>query len=77
MKEAWRDVPAKKRNKTLKAEMATKILHAAAGGERDPKRLKEVALGRPDPFELPGLAKQVAVEAISGKAATRTGKKRA
>ena len=45
LSEAWRWVPKKKRTPALHANMAAKLLRAAADGERDPKRLKAVALG--------------------------------
>jgi len=44
LNEAWRDVPERDRNKWHQSDMAARILTVAAGGERDPKKLKEAAL---------------------------------
>ena len=45
LSEAWQRVPKKKRTPAFNADMAAKLLRAAADGERDPKRLLAVALG--------------------------------
>src|SRR5436190_7063710 len=77
LNEAWREVREKDRNKFRQSDMAAKILQAAAQGERDPKKLKEAALGiAPDPLNfLAGLAKQVSAEIIGDSALQREGKK--
>ncbi len=49
LNEAWRLVPEKRRSKYRRSEMALRLLEAASEGERDPKKLKEAALGQ---FEL-------------------------
>jgi len=45
--EAWDALPASRRQTVLKTELAGRILLAAKLGERDPDRLRTIALMRP------------------------------
>lgn len=46
--EAWEGLPPTRRQAALKTDLAVRILSAAGHGERDPDRLRAVALyGRP------------------------------
>jgi hypothetical protein len=45
--EAWNALPASRQQTVLKTELAERILAAASLGERDPDRLRAVALMRP------------------------------
>src|SRR4051812_37790182 len=79
--EAWRCIPERERTRHLHCDMAARLLRAAGEGERDPKKLKEVALGptlKVDALDfLAGLAKQVTAEVIGDEALQREGKQQA
>ena len=76
--EAWRCVPESERTRHRHSDMAVRLLKAAGDGERDPKKLKEVALGKPDAMDfLAGVAKQVTAEIIGDDALQREGKQQA
>src|SRR5690349_6282607 len=48
--EAWRCMPLEQRTDEPGASMAVRLLNAAELGERDPKKLKDAALGFPVSF---------------------------
>ena len=43
--EAWASLTSKQQMSTRRSDMASAILEAAARGERDPAKLKEIAIG--------------------------------
>jgi hypothetical protein len=43
LEDAWASIPPAQQARTTKSEMATRILAAAARGERDPSKLKTTA----------------------------------
>ena len=44
LEEAWNSLPPAQQARTTRSDMAARILKAAAGGERDPDRLRATAL---------------------------------
>ena len=46
--EAWRCVPERERTRHRHSDMAAALLAAAASGERDPAKLREIAIGNPE-----------------------------
>ena len=78
--EAWRCVPERERTRHRHSDMASRLLKAAGEGERDPKKLKEVALGQlpTDTLDfLAGIASQVVAEVVGDETLRREGKKQA
>jgi hypothetical protein len=47
LEEAWEALPTSRKQTVLKSELAERLLAAAEMGERDPERLRAIALMRP------------------------------
>lgn len=46
--EAWASLTPQQQMSTTRSDMAAALLAAAAGGERDPAKLREIAIGNPE-----------------------------
>jgi len=44
LRDAWSSLPPIQRQRVLQSDMASRILHEASNGERDPIKLREAAL---------------------------------